>query len=222
MKTLFFDTETTGLPFQLQPEECGRCLNDNGYPRLIQLGWIFEFTEDETSKATVYPSQGSVYIRPDGFVIPEETTKFNGIRNDYACAVGGNLKDVLQYFGNMLANADVVVGHNVEFDLNVLKGEYAYLRQNGMVAEIDKKSAEGKVIDTMLASTAFCALPKKEGVTYSYEGEHKYPRLSELHRILFGEDFSDAHDALADVKATRRCYEELVRRGIIRKGAATQ
>ena len=42
----------------------------------------------------------------------------------------------------------------------------------------------------------------------------KFPSLEELHYKLFGEVF-DAHNALNDVEATKRCYEELLRIGII-------
>lgn len=41
------------------------------------------------------------------------------------------------------------------------------------------------------------------------------PILQELHNHLFNEDFDGAHDALADVKATARCFFELKRLGIL-------
>ncbi len=56
----------------------------------------------------------------------------------------------------------------------------------------------------------FCKLPWGNSKT-----RLKWPKLKELHQILFDEPFADAHDALADVKATRRCYYELMARGII-------
>jgi DNA polymerase III epsilon subunit-like protein len=37
----------------------------------------------------------------------------------------------------------------------------------------------------------------------------KYPKLKELHQFLFGEDFSNAHDAMADIEATKRCFLKL-------------
>jgi inhibitor of KinA sporulation pathway (predicted exonuclease) len=37
-----------------------------------------------------------------------------------------------------------------------------------------------------------------------YQEKFKFPKLSELHQWLFGEDFEGAHDALNDVKATSR------------------
>ncbi|HUV85413.1 MAG TPA: hypothetical protein VMV86_06875, partial [Methanosarcinales archaeon] len=51
---------------------------------------------------------------------------------------------------------------------------------------------------TMLEGTDICKIPSFRG--------NKWPTLKELHKHLFNEDFEDAHDALADVEATRRCY----------------
>jgi hypothetical protein len=53
----------------------------------------------------------------------------------------------------------------------------------------------------MEASTDFCKIQ-------GYYG-YKWPKLSELHIKLFGEDFDGAHDALADIEATARCFWEM-------------
>jgi hypothetical protein len=62
----------------------------------------------------------------------------------------------------------------------------------------------------MRATIQFCALPFPSG-----RKGCKFPKLEELHRILFNEEFAGAHDAMADVSATARCYFELVNRGIM-------
>ena len=55
---------------------------------------------------------------------------------------------------------------------------------------------------TMKMSTNYCKLPGgKQGF--------KSPKLSELHQVMFGEGFENAHDALADVRATVRCFWKL-------------
>lgn len=61
---------------------------------------------------------------------------------------------------------------------------------------------------TMKSATDYCKLPGKKGF--------KAPRLSELHQVLFGTDFDHAHNALADVEATARCFWELKKRGVIK------
>ena len=59
----------------------------------------------------------------------------------------------------------------------------------------------------MKNSIDYCKLP-------GYHGEYKYPKLQELYRKLFGQSFSNAHDASADTEATKKCYFELKKKGL--------
>ena len=61
---------------------------------------------------------------------------------------------------------------------------------------------------TMIRSTDYCQLPGRYG-------KYKWPKLEELHFKLFGESFEGAHDALADIRATMRCYYEMEKRGLV-------
>ena len=63
-------------------------------------------------------------------------------------------------------------------------------------------------ICTMQSTVDFCAIPGKYG--------YKFPKLQELYKKLFGNEFEDAHNALSDIRATLKCYLELKKRGIIR------
>jgi len=47
------------------------------------------------------------------------------------------------------------------------------------------------------------------------KGVIKWPKLIELHEKLFNEPFANAHDAMADISATRRCFFELINKEII-------
>ena len=62
----------------------------------------------------------------------------------------------------------------------------------------------------MQKSTNFCAIPSNG----NYAG-YKWTKLEELYQKLFGTTFSGAHDAMSDVEATRKCYLELKKRGIL-------
>lgn len=44
----------------------------------------------------------------------------------------------------------------------------------------------------------------------------KRPKLTELHKFIFDEDFDDAHDAMADIEATAKCFHKLVEYGYIK------
>ena len=64
---------------------------------------------------------------------------------------------------------------------------------------------------TMKRSTYFCAIPNPRGKFNDY----KWPKLEELYRKLFNRPLTNAHDALADITASKECYFELKHRGII-------
>ena len=44
---------------------------------------------------------------------------------------------------------------------------------------------------------------------------YKWPKLSELHIRLFGEDFDEAHDAAMDINATEKCFWKIRAIGLI-------
>ena len=102
---------------------------------------------------------------------------------------GVELKEVLSEFMNDLANADEIIGHNVDFDFHIVGCEL--YRTGGAYDELMNR----QYICTMQASTDFCAIPSN-----SPYGGYKWPKLEELYRKLFGRMFDNAHDALADVE----------------------
>jgi len=192
---LFFDTETSGLPRNYKASVS----NSSNWPRLVQIAWIVTNEEGKILK------RKSEIIYPDGFTIPQEATNIHGITTERAKRDGKPLRDVLDEFVKDLANAKQVVCHNVEFDQHIVGAELYRM-------DMDYKTLmEMPSICTMLSSTSFCAIPNPNG----YD-DYKWPKLSELYHKLFSRDFEDAHDALADITATKDCFFELKRRGIIR------
>ena len=190
---LIFDTETTGLP-----------INDNApltdfdnWPRMVQLAWQIH---DEQGRLV---ENHNYIVQPDGFEIPLKVKSVHGITTRYAWKHGRPLDEVLDLFLDSAAQAQYLVGHNISFDLCVLGCEF--LRRRG-----ENPLDSWQVVDTMSEKVAnFCQLPGGRN------GKFKSPRLEELHQILFGDKFSDAHNAAADVEATARVFLELLRRGIL-------
>lgn len=45
--------------------------------------------------------------------------------------------------------------------------------------------------------------------------DFEWTKLQELHYRLFGCDFEDTHDAMADITATKKCFFEMRKRGLI-------
>lgn len=188
---LIFDTETTGLP-----KSWNAPLNDfDNWPRLVQLAWQIHDTNGDLVEAKNY------IVKPEGFLIPRGAEKIHGISTELANKEGLLVSEVLAIFLESLEKVQIIVGHNIEFDNNIVGSEL--LRAGIENVIIDKKS-----VDTKLESVNYCALPGGKG------GNFKWPTLEELYDKLFETKFSAAHNAMADVQATARCFFELIRLGI--------
>lgn len=183
---IIFDTETTGLP-----RDYNAPMSDlDNWPRLVQLAWQLH---DVTGKLL---SNHNYIIKPEGFTIPYNAEKVHGISTKRALAEGHILREVLEIFEKDVKEAKYLVGHNIEFDINVVGSEF--LRSElGMPLKANP-------LDTKDISTDFCAIPGGKG------GKYKWPTLTELHQKLFGKGFGDAHDAAYDVDATARCFFGLI------------
>ena len=107
---------------------------------------------------------------------------------------GEDLTSVVEEFLNDYETADLIVGHNIDFDKNVVGAEIIRI---GLKDIIDTKPS----VCTMKSSTDYRALYTEYG--------YKWPTLQELYKELFDESFDDAHNSASDVAATERCFWEL-------------
>ena len=191
-KYLFFDTETTGIPNDYKAP----CTNTDNWPRLIQLGWLLTDAEGRIL------SEGNHIVRPDGFEIPKAASDVHGITTEFALENGKPLLDVIFAFGADLNQADCMVGHNLDYDLHIVGAEYVRLGYDSRIM------FARPTLCTMQATIQFCNIPGRFGP--------KWPKLMELYTTLFGQEFDGAHDAMADIVATKDCFFELIRRGVVR------
>ena len=188
-KYLFFDTETTGIPNDYKAP----CTNTDNWPRLIQLGWLL------TDAAGRILSEGNHIVRPDGFEIPKAASDVHGITTEFALENGKPLLDVIFAFGADLNQADCMVGHNLDYDLHIVGAEYVRLGYDSRIM------FARPTLCTMQATIQFCNIPGRFGP--------KWPKLMELYTKLFGQEFDGA---MADIVATKDCFFELIRRGVVR------
>ena len=184
---LFFDTETTGVPRSYDAP----LTDSRNWPRMVQLAWLHYDAEGNLLDA------GNHVIRPEGYTIPREASNIHGITTDMALEKGEDLHATFSRFADLLQTSTTVVAHNMQFDSAIIGAEFI---RKAVLNELQKKQK----ICTMKATTDFCRLPGRYG-------SYKWPKLQELHWMLFDESFEDAHNAATDVQITAKCFWELRR-----------
>lgn len=165
--------------------------------RIVQLAWILSNSNGSEV------SRSSMIIKPSGYSIPESAAAIHNITTAYALENGVPLKKCLKQMAELVDDVKLLVAHNISYDSSILKEEFHR-------AGLNYPFGKTPVVCTMKSSTEYCELPKNSDIP-----GYKYPKLEELYRHLFGYDFLDAHDALADAVACKQCYFELVKRGVV-------
>ena len=190
---LFFDTETSGLyKFKLP-------YSDPSQPWVVQFGAIL------SDKNFIY-HELNLIVKANGRSIEPGAEQVHCISVEISNKVGLPEYTVCSMFMVLVEMADTLVCHNFDFDAKLMQALANRVEEDHDVIYEDwlKARLQGSgSYCTMKSSTDLCKLPGKYG--------YKWPKLQELHKYLFGEEFVDAHDALADVRATRRCYYEMVK-----------
>ena len=185
---LVFDTETTGLPKKWNAP----VTDTDNWPRMVQLAWQCHDIEGNFLFAKNH------VITPEGYTIPEDVVAVHGITTEIAHEKGIQLKDALLDFMADVAKSKFTIGHNVNFDLNIVGCEL-------IRCQMEQSMSSHASLCTMIESKVHCDLRRN--------GQLKNPTLTELHIKLFTVPFEEAHNAAADVLSTTRCFLELVRVG---------
>lgn len=185
MRVLIFDTETTGLPNWKA-----------GYghicqPDVIQIAMMLIETEtNEEVNCFSTLIKGGRSIDPGAAAI-------HGISDEKVEKYGIPQRLALSVFHHMVQQADLVVCHNTDFDIGLMKT--MYIRQG-------VECPSFKIYCTMKALTPICKLPHKNP-NRGRNDNYKWPKLIEAYSMFIDpEGFDGAHDALVDVRAT---YEML-------------
>ncbi|CBI70001.1 putative exonuclease RNase T and DNA polymerase III [Ostreococcus tauri virus 2] len=129
-------------------------------------------------------------IRPNGFQIGEESIAIHGISNEKALSEGRPFPDVFKDFMEFIGpRTKTLVAHNAQFDTSVLQSEM--LRHGIPLEQID---------DLVIR----CTLEM-------YRDRFMGPiKLTKLYADIFGEEFDNAHNSLADSIACGRVYPYLL------------
>lgn len=188
---LFLDTETTGLPLFDLPSD------DPAQPHIVDIA------------ASLFDDFGCEVERYDAIVnpgvpIPPEVAQIHGITTEVAQAHGVSPMVALGTFLDMTDRAELLVGHNVSFDVRMVRILAARLTG-------EKWDNPLPIFCTMRRTTNLCKILKANPRTHN---DWKWPNLGEAYRHFFGEEHSNAHRARADVDASARIFFHLKEQGI--------
>jgi len=198
MKILIYDTETTGLLVNQFP------LNHEDQPWPVQIAAAI-FSADAVLQSAI-----NLIINPP-CLIPPKLTQLHGISNDRALEWGLKPITAVSMFLSMLDKCDTCVAHNGEYDMDIItSAQERTLPGRGNLFQ------GKKIVCTKEAATPVLNLPPTQRMMETgFGNKPKAPSLAETYRFLFGEDFTGAHGAFADMMACAKCYFELVKRGAI-------
>lgn len=194
---LFFDTETNGIKtwdnpnFKLRVAQIGAILQDVATGRV--LGEI------------------NLIVHQGDYQVPEGASRVHGITTELANQVGvpKDLADAA--FASFLKRADFIAAHNIQYDIDVVNDDMP------RAAELIEAKPRFCTMDGSLYLVK-APLSAKQVAYFNSKGRkpdapYKSPNLTETHKHFFGVPFEGAHDAMADIRACRDVYQELIKQG---------
>jgi len=208
MRVLVLDTETTGLSKT-------KILNQDTldqWPNIVQLSYIVY----DLSLNKIENSKDYIIRVPENIIITKEVSKFHGITNEISSTKGVLISEVLTELFCFMKEVDSIIGHNISFDINMIKVEllriiYSNQLSNNQQLKNYKYNLSfiinyKNICCTLQDSIKFCNITSinKSGKTYL-----KYPKLIELHQKLFDSSPNNLHNSYNDVLVTLRCFMKL-------------
>ena len=245
-KILVFDTETTGLPSisilytdspKIKKEKMAIMKNLDSkkviqskkswkkwgelWPNIIQLSYIL-YDTDTNKVLKIY----NKYLELPGTVEHDLLSNENIvpiIKNALLKSSKSKMERVrviraLHDFLTAFKHADIVVGHNVLFDKQMIiasmcKSYSDYKSDKHFMHEFSQIIKSDKFVCTQELTTPICKLP----MLYSREKHiYKFPKLKEAHKYIFGYEpvENTLHNALYDAVITLRCFYWIFSQGL--------
>ncbi len=183
---VFIDTETSGLPLfqgtgkRKYPDY--KDLSKYDTCRIVSICWI-------TCHNDRIIEQAYYVIKPTDFIISKESENIHKISQEEAEKTGIDLLKVLKQFYNTIEKCTNIIGHNIEFDINVILSECHRLGKSDMIKCLQSKHN----ICTMLKGKDFMK-------------SKRYPKLCDLYKYLYKSDIENAHNAMGDTISCYKCF----------------
>jgi DNA polymerase III epsilon subunit-like protein len=166
---IILDTETSGF-----------------YNDILQLAYVICNDEETIIKSV------NKFVKDR---IPSiDSTKIHGITKEKIKKEGIDFHEIIKELSKDLDTCEIIVGHNVQFDLNTIKND---IRTYGIHIVDNKGNNKINIFDSVKIIDTLTLAKKKI-------------KLEELYFELFNKKFIGAHDALNDVLVTKDCYFKLI------------
>lgn len=196
-KIIILDTETTGTspikPGSKWGEDYFKKTSDpHIWPKIVQISFIV-YDVDKNKPLQII--NNIIKLKDIQYPIPMESIQIHGITDEISKNNGIPIIQALKKFVDNYIDCDLVVGHNIQFDINVVCAELSLiLSSNDLIDEIEKnkfKQVYDKLMNdyyskfkycTMRKSRLICNLPKyiydSRGETLLDENGDKIKKLN--------------------------------------------
>ena len=190
MKLLLLDTETTGLP----RKKVSALTQAENWPHIVSISWIV--MESDTNKIL---ETKTYIIKPNGWIIPQESINIHGITQDFAEKYGADLADIMQGF--LEIDYDMMIAHNLAFDENVIV--------NAIRWDVGRSDFTGfkKLKGCTMNLSKDIRLPSLSTSTSPFKRGYKSPKLKELYEFIYKKkpDESKLHGSAYDTEVLMDC-----------------
>jgi len=202
MKTMVFDTETTGLMPKQKDATLDQC------PYILQLSYVI-WDQGQITKTF------NQYIKIDDSIpISDDITRITGITRANTDS-GILITAALTEFYEDYMQCRIIVAHNIKFDQSLIKTE---IKRNEAALIANCPACIGvfdPIYNSIYGIQMFCTMNAGKTVCDVYvelSGGRRFkkaPKLSELYNKLFNRVPENLHNALIDTLVCLRCYLKL-------------
>jgi len=217
--SMIFDTETTGLIPKIELSSNWEEVDISTFPYILQLSFV---TIDETTHQ-IQSVYDELIKLPEGFIIDPFVTSIHGITNEMIDKKGKDSEGEIEIVMKNYIKSRKIIGHNVSFDITMLLVAVIRVLQKykNLDDEYDNETADKmnkwtsyyenlygswryKHQCTMKPNVKLCNIwMKRKNSECMFL---KFPKLAELHFVLFRTNVKSLHNSLTDVFVCLRCY----------------
>jgi hypothetical protein len=205
-KVLFLDLETTGIikthvdltPETKYPDYKNNKIYDNA--RLVSIGSLCMNDFDYDYEINLENINEKI-IKPNDFIIPEESILIHGITKDITDSKGISIQKILKYIGNLIIQCEYIIGYNVFFDINILLNEFYRLNMFNIIDKILFLKNNQKILCVGILSSKYA---KPNNWKQYKRIKFQIPRQSEVYKKCFNVYPENIHNAKSDVLAMIR------------------